>query len=136
MSTNTRNKIMIIVISLIALGLAVYYLIFPTMIKNLFSFTNKDVNNVNIEGYVYDQNKKTVENYTLYITNYYYEGGDGESYMGGEKTPVLTNENGHYSIHFDKSCNVQIDNVKEGYSKSLIVQDITKPTNKIDFHLK
>ena len=133
---NIQSKVLIIVAAIILIILITYYFVFPVMIKKIWKTTHKDIKDITIEGYVYDMNKNSLDNYTIYITNYYYEGGDGDSFMGGEITPVLTDEKGHYSIKLDKSCNIQIDNVDEGYSKSLVVQDITKAENKIDFYLK
>ena len=76
----------------------------------IFSCCNQDVKNVLVEGHVLNKkNMEPVPNLRLYLLNYYYEGGDYDSYMGPEVHIIYTDSNGYFFINLDKSAYIQID---------------------------
>ncbi|MGI0120327.1 hypothetical protein [Zooshikella sp. RANM57] len=135
MRINLVSKRSIIAISAITILLFSCYLL-PSVLKNLWESAHSDVQNVTVSGYVYDKDKKAMSDYTLYITNYYYEGGDYDGFGGSKVHQVVSDENGYYELKLDKSAFIQIDSVKEGYTKSLKDKYIYDQSVKIDFYIK
>ena len=129
---NIRSKAFIVIAAIILIILITYYFLFPVMIKKIWKATHKDIKDVTIEGYVYDTHKNALDNYTLYITNYYYGESADESYQSYDLYTIITDTNGYYSIKLTKSSYVQIDyiNVKEGPSSSFIDKNISKQKNE------
>jgi hypothetical protein len=99
---------------------------------------NEDIENVTIEGYVYTTNsKKAIPNQTLYLVNYYYEGGDYDAYGNDEVHKIITDEKGYYKIYLRKSAYVQLDivnNKTSGTTIFFIDKYIYKPKIHLDFY--
>jgi len=95
---------------------------------------NNDVIDVKLHGTV-TENGIPVENFQLYIKNYYYEGGDYDSYMPAEKYTLTTNEDGYYKIFFNRSTYIQIDTVSEGYSDFFKDKNVRNKEIRLDFEL-
>lgn len=104
---------------------------FWLLIAFVFSSCNKDVQGVLIEGYVQHESKP-VDSITIYIRNYYYEGGDGEGFMPVETYSVETDSIGYYSVLIERSAYVQVDTVPTGYSSLFKDIYVTRKKNRID----
>jgi hypothetical protein len=101
---------------------------------------NKDVENVVIQGYIYEKNSKAViPNQRLYLLNYYYEGGDYDGFANvGDVHKIITNEKGYYSINLRRSAYIQLDTVNININETtafFIDKYIYKPQNKLDFYM-
>lgn len=98
---------------------------------------NKDIEDVRLEGYVYDEaSRRPIGGVSLDLVNWYYEGGDYDSYNKWTKHSLTTNESGFYSVTLRKSAFVEFDIKKNGYSKSHQGKDIYKKKVRLDFYLK
>lgn len=87
-----------------------YWMVLLSGFLSVFSACHNDVENVRLECTVYQKNSKTpVPNLKLIVHNYAYDGSPDASYMKFDKYDVLTDENGYFSLNFDKSAYVQID---------------------------
>ncbi|WP_299213252.1 hypothetical protein [uncultured Dokdonia sp.] len=82
----------------------------------LLTSCNNDIQDVVLEGYVYDKTTELpIKNALLKIENAYYEGGDFDSYNHYDKYEITTNEKGYFKIELDKSAYIQIDINEAGY---------------------
>ncbi|WP_299243574.1 hypothetical protein [uncultured Aquimarina sp.] len=94
------------------------FLFVPLIFIILMTSCNKDIENVRLEGYVYDIETKTpLSGITLKIENAYYEGGDYDSYNHYNSYQIITDEKGYFKVDFKKSAYIQIDVVQDGYEK-------------------
>lgn len=101
---------------------------------------NPDITNVEVKGYVNDENGAPVENSTVVIFNSTYKAKDSNctdysSYLGHDTLVTKTNKNGYYIQKIDKSAFVTIRVYKQGFliSKS---EGINSSSNiKYDFVL-
>jgi len=98
---------------------------------------NKDVENAKIVGFVFDNtNKKPIGNAKLAVTNWYYEGGDYDSYNKSEKYIIVSNADGRYGITFRKSAFVEVSVFKDGYNTMSLGKEIYKDYIELDFYLQ
>lgn len=95
---------------------------------------NKDIENVMLEGFVY-KGDTPIPNFQFFIKNYYYEGGDYDSFMPAEYYNIITNEKGYFFIDLNRSAYLQIDTVREGYSNLYRDKYVYSKKVKIDIQI-
>ncbi|PHN04953.1 transthyretin-like family protein [Flavilitoribacter nigricans] len=77
---------------------------------------NEDTLDVRITGRVTDAGEP-VAGLHLYLTNYYYEGGDYDSFMPAEHYTLTTDRAGYFSIDLPRSAYIQIDTARKWNSR-------------------
>lgn len=98
---------------------------------------NRDVENVKMEGAVYDKKtKEPVSGAELKIINWYYEGGDYDSYNKQESYSIVTDEKGRFSISFKKSAFLEIDVLKSNYKTYSGGKEVYKKKLHENFYLE
>ena len=117
------------------MGIDLLKLLLLILIASFIS-CNTDISQATIKGFVYDkQSDKPIANCIIKIENAYYDGGDYDSFSGIENYEIQTDNEGFYSIQFDKSAYVQIDVEKDGYKSQYIDKYLTKETTELIFKL-
>jgi len=102
----------------------------------LFLSCNKDIENVKLDGYIFDKDKNLpLENVRLKIENAYYEGGDFDSYNHFENYVLITDKNGYYSIIFKKSAYIQVEVFGEGYMIDFKATEVYRDKQRFNFYL-
>lgn len=86
----------------------------------IYYHSNQDVENVKIEGYVFDsRNSLPLNNVSVTIINERYESETGhknyDEYLGNDKIKLRTNDKGYYHAILKKSAYVYVVLQKPGY---------------------
>lgn len=116
-----------------------FFSIFVSLLMIIVCSCNSDKSDVKIEGYIINsQTQEPIINDTIFIINYYYEGGDYDAFgNAGDVYRVVSDTNGYYSIFLEKSAYIQMDilNIKDIYPTSFFKEKyIGKKNNKINFY--
>lgn len=88
-----------------------YLLVLLAGLLSIFSTcTNNDIENVRLKCTVFQKNGETpIPNLKFMVHNYAYAGGPDAGYQQMDEYEVVTDENGSFSLNFDRSAYVQID---------------------------
>ncbi|ROH98158.1 hypothetical protein EGI05_12540 [Chryseobacterium daecheongense] len=86
----------------------------------MFYRSNQDVENVKVEGHVFDSNNSLpLNNVKVTIINERYKSDNGhinyDEYLGNDKIELITNDQGYYNTILRKSAYVYVILQKEGY---------------------
>lgn len=104
------NKLLITVFAILTV-IAIYFFIYYS--------NNQDINDVKVEGYVFNSNNMPLKNVKVTVVNERYENDNGlknyDEYLGQDRIEVKTDDKGYYSTVLKKSAFVYIILEKEGY---------------------
>lgn len=106
------NRIKVLIPIIIVILIVAYFF--------MYYWSNTDIRNVSVAGYVYDEaTKRPLSDVLVIINNDRYEDDDGnknyDEYLGHDEIKLYTDQNGFYSASIDKSAFIWIDFQKEGY---------------------
>lgn len=109
----TKKAIVIILITLL-ISVFVYFFFFYLSVT--------DIKNINLSGYVFDEEtKKPISNVLVVVNNERYEDDKGnknyDEYLGKDKIKLYSDSNGYYSTVIEKSAFITLSFKKDGYIK-------------------
>ena len=92
------GKLLITVFAILT-AIAIYFFI--------YYFNNQDVNDVKVEGYVFNSNDEPLKNVIVTVVNERYENDNGlknyDEYLGQDKIKLMTDNRGYYSTVLKKA---------------------------------
>lgn len=103
----------------------------------LFFSCNKDVQDITIQGAVYNaENKEPISDVDVIVICWKYGNSPDESYSEEETKVAKTDSEGKYKVNFDKGAFVEIKVSLENYIMAHESQEIYDKKNTINIPLK
>ena len=127
---NNKITLPLLVLCLGVVGILIFFYGFQWFWKS----AHKDYTDVEITGYIYKNDKPSPKT-VLYITNYFYKGGDYDGFGGKTQHRVVADDQGKYYLQLPLSAFVQFDTVAQGYTEAIKNVYINQNMMNIDFYL-
>jgi len=111
--------------------------VFLILVINAMTFIGctTDINNITVEGKVFDQELQPISNVVVEVECWYYGNSPDQSYVGSQIKQIETDKNGCYKLSFVKGAFLEITLKAKGYKDQFIVEYVNSSTLELDIKL-
>jgi hypothetical protein len=111
--------------------------VFLILVINAMTFIGctTDINNITVEGKVFDQELQPISNVVVEVECWYYGNSPDQSYVGSQIKQIETDKNGCYKLSFVKGAFLEINLKAKGYKDQFIVEYVNSSTLELDIKL-